>query len=102
MATIFKYKDKLYQAMNLDKKLKRLKINKEDIDVIYNADVNSMELERVYLQMNGNDFKEVAVNDYIQPFYRYINPNNEYDTFLMDRDVPEVDMFNKHYVRKYE
>lgn len=100
MATIFKYNNKLYQAMNLDKKLKRLKINKEDIDIVYNAEVNQLELERIYLQMQGKAFKVIEDNDYIQPFYRYVNSENEYDTFLMDKDYPEIIQFNKRYIRK--
>jgi hypothetical protein len=50
MATIFKYNNELYQCLNLDKKLKRLKINKDDIDILYdNKDLNQSEIEKVYL-----------------------------------------------------
>lgn len=89
MASIFKFNNKLYQAMNLDKKLKRLKINKEDIDIIYNADVTKQELENKYIQLIGGEKKELITNtEYVQSFYRYVNPNNKYDNFLSDVNEP--------------
>lgn len=51
MAYIFKYNDKVYQTMNLNKKLKRLKVNQDDIDILYQGDLTQAELEKKYLDI---------------------------------------------------
>lgn len=63
MGTIFKYNDKIYQAINLDKKLKRLRINKQDIEIL--SEVDNSELEKEYIKYN-QESKEDS-NDYKQP-----------------------------------
>ena len=50
MGTIFKHKNKYIQCCNLEKKLKKLKINKDDIEIIKdNIPNDSLELEFVNL-----------------------------------------------------
>lgn len=50
MGTIFKHKNKYIQCRNLEKKLKKLKINKDDIEIIKdNIPNDSLELEFVNL-----------------------------------------------------
>ena len=50
MGTIIKYNDKLIQCCNLEKKLKKLKINKDDIEIIKdNIPNDSLESEFVNL-----------------------------------------------------
>ena len=51
MAAIFKYNDKIYQCMSLDKKLKRLKINKNDIEILFEGDLTQKELENKFINL---------------------------------------------------
>lgn len=51
MAAIFKYNDKIYQCMSLDKKLKRLKIDKDDIDILLERDLTQSELEKEFINL---------------------------------------------------
>jgi hypothetical protein len=83
MGKIFKYNNKLYQANNLDKKLKRLKLNKSDIEII--EEVDNDKLENRFVELTGGNKKEYIPNEeYTLKWYRYRNPNNKYDTFLSD------------------
>lgn len=50
MATIFKYNDIIYQCLSLDKKLKRLKINKDDIEVLFEGEISQSDLEKKYVE----------------------------------------------------
>lgn len=60
MSTIFKYNNKYYQAINLDKKLKRLKISKEDIEVLFEGELSQSELEKKFLELTK---KEETIED---------------------------------------
>lgn len=51
MATIFKYKNQIYQCTSLEKKLKRLKINREEIDILFEGELTQSELEKKYLEL---------------------------------------------------
>lgn len=51
MATIFKYNNKYFQTLNLNKKLKRLKINPSDIEILYEGDLSQNELEKKFLEL---------------------------------------------------
>lgn len=68
MATIFKFKNKLYQCMSLDKKLKKLKIPREDIEIIFEGDINKDELESKYISiLNGT--KSTEENNEVRLYY---------------------------------
>ena len=60
MATIFKFNNKLYQCLSLDKKLKRLKINKEDIEILLEAELSQKELETKYLEFFNSGAEDVV------------------------------------------
>lgn len=102
MPTIFKYQDKYYQAMNLDKKLKRLKLNKSDIDIVFNQDgITKDELEDRYVQFIGGNKKERIPNsEYKEVWYRYVNPDNKYDTFLANVNQQVYEIYGKQYIRQ--
>lgn len=48
MGTIFKHNDRIYQATNLDKKLKRLRIDKSEIEIL--SEVDNSQLEKEYIK----------------------------------------------------
>jgi hypothetical protein len=77
MATIFKYNNKLYQCINLEKKLKRLKINKEDIDILLD-DLDSSELEEKYLNLLKEDIEDVESFTDTKLYYYKSKDNQSY------------------------
>lgn len=72
MATIFKYKETIYQCMSLDKKLKRLKISREDIDILFEGELSSSDLEKKYLEYK-NVKKETQEDDNEVRLYYFLN-----------------------------
>lgn len=75
MATIFKYNDVIYQCVSLEKKLKRLRINKEDIDILYDGDANS--LEKKYLELTAVN-KNTDADDNRNELYYFLNKDTGY------------------------
>lgn len=76
MGHIFKYNNKIYQATNLDKKLKRLRLNKLDIEIL--SEVDNFELEKEYIKFT-KDKKEEPQESWHNPrLYYYLNPNTGY------------------------
>lgn len=76
MATIFKFKNKLYQCMSLDKKLKKLKIPREDIEIIFEGDINKDELESKYISiLNGTKSTEES-NEVRLYYFKNRNDNS--------------------------
>lgn len=71
MATIFKYQDKYYQAANLNKKLKRLKVQSSDIEILFEGELSQSELEKKYLEFTREE-KEVEHESWHNPtLYKY-------------------------------
>lgn len=68
MACIFNYNDKVYQCLSLDKKLKKLRINKEDIQIIFEGELTKEELETKFLELT-KETKETKEDDNIKKFY---------------------------------
>lgn len=59
MAVIFKHNNKVYQCMSLDKKLKKLRIDKNEIDILFEGELTKEELESKFLEMT-KEIKEVT------------------------------------------
>lgn len=57
MGTIFKYNDKLIQCQNLQKKLKKLKLSEDDIEIIKD-NIPPEELEKEYCLLVNGKLKE--------------------------------------------
>lgn len=70
MATIFKYKNKIYQAINLDKKLKRLKVSENDIEILFQGELSQSELEKKFLELT-NSIKEIPTENWHNPNLYY-------------------------------
>lgn len=68
MAVIFKHNDKVYQCMSLDKKLKKLRIDKNEIDILFEGDLTKDELETKFLEMT-KEIKVVEEEDDIKKYY---------------------------------
>lgn len=69
MAVIFKHNDKVYQCMSLDKKLKKLRINGNEIDILFEGELTKDELESKFLEMT-KEIKEVTtVESSIKKYY---------------------------------
>ena len=73
MATIFKYKNEFYQALNLDKKLKRLKVSKDDVEILYEGELNQSELEKKFLELSNKKKEDPKENWHDRRLYYYIN-----------------------------
>lgn len=91
MAVIFKHKNKYYQAINLNKKLKRLKISEDDIEILFEG-VQS-ELEKKFLELTRKE-KEIPDESWHNPkLYYFININtNETITSVYDNlnHIPHI------------
>lgn len=79
MGTIFKYNDKIYQATNLDKKLKRLKIDKSDIQIL--SEVDNSELEKEYIKYNQEQ-KNIPDENWHNPRLYYFKNNKTKETII--------------------
>lgn len=89
MGTIFKYKNKYIQCRNLEKKLKKLKINKEDIEIIKdNIPNESLELEFVNLTRKEKIEKDPDIVKY------YIFKNSK-GNYLLGINKPDLTYIKK-------
>lgn len=68
MAVIFKYNDKIYQCMNLDKKLKKLRIDKSNISILLEGDLSKDNLEIKYLEFTRT-LKEENISEEVLKYY---------------------------------
>lgn len=68
MACIFKYNDKMYQCLSLDKKLKKLRIDKAEIQILFDGELNKEELEAKFLELT-REAKETDSDDTIKKYY---------------------------------
>lgn len=71
MATIFKHNNEVYQCVNLKKKLKRLKIDESDIEILFEGELSQSELEKKYLELT--QVNEDNINDNNVKLYYFIN-----------------------------
>jgi hypothetical protein len=75
--------------MSLEKKLKRLKISKEDIDILYDGDLSKSELENKYLEIM-NVCKEEEVNDDNPTLYYFINRKTGYTITSIHKSLKDA------------
>lgn len=78
----FNYKGKIYNTENLDKKLKRLKITKDDITIIREYDNIKQETKDEY-------------NDWYHCYFYNTKTNNFYITISKDKTKPDNSIFYK-------
>lgn len=71
MAAIFKYDGKLYQAADLKKKLKRLKISEADIEILLEGDYSKGDLEKEFNKLNTPSKENVNESEDIITLYHY-------------------------------
>lgn len=77
MATIFKHNNEVYQCVNLKKKLKRLRIDESDIEILFGGELSQSELEKKYLELTQvNDEDEDDDEDDVKLYY-FINPKTK-------------------------
>lgn len=76
MAVIFKHNDKVYQCMSLDKKLKKLRINKDEIDILFEGELTKDELESKFLEMTKEIKESKDTEDTIKKYYFRNRVNN--------------------------
>lgn len=70
MAVIFKYNNKIYQCMNLDKKLKKLRINKLDINILLEENLTKDELEAKYIELTKTIKEEDPTEEVIKYYFK--------------------------------
>lgn len=68
MAVIFKHNGKVYQCMSLNKKLKKLRIDANEIDILFEGDLNKDELEIKFLEMT-KEVKVVKEEESVKKYY---------------------------------
>lgn len=68
MAVIFKHNSKVYQCMSLNKKLKKLRIDVNEIDILFEGDLNKDELESKFLEMT-KEVKVVKEEESVKKYY---------------------------------
>lgn len=86
MACIFNYNNKLYQCLSLDKKLKKLRINKEDIQIIFEGELTKEELETKFLDLT-KETKETKESETINKYYF----KNKVDKSIITSIYPTLD-----------
>lgn len=68
MACIFNYNNKVYQCLSLDKKLKKLRIDKNDIQILFEGELTKEELESKFLELT-KETKETKEDSTIKKYY---------------------------------
>lgn len=69
MGTIFKYREKLFQCRDLKKKLKKLKLDENDIEIIRD-NIKEDDLEKAFCEINSNgQRKEDVVGRTVELYY---------------------------------
>lgn len=86
MAVIFKHNNKVYQCMSLDKKLKKLRIDKNEIDILFEGDLTKDELETKFLEMT-KEIKVIEEEDDIKKYYF----KNRIDNSIITSIYPTLD-----------
>lgn len=76
MAVIFKHNDKVYQCMSLDKKLKKLRISKDEIDILFEGELTKDELESKFLEMTKEIKESKDEENTIKKYYFRNRVNN--------------------------
>lgn len=71
MGVVFKHDNKIYQATNLDKKLKRLKIDKAEIEIL--SEVDNSQLEKEYIRLTREDKDDSNESWYNPRLYTFKN-----------------------------
>lgn len=73
MATIFKHKNEYYQCVNLKKKLKRLRIDESEIEILFEGELSQSDLEKKFLELTQvNDDEDDNENE--TTYYYFYNP----------------------------
>jgi hypothetical protein len=85
MATIFKYLNKLYQCHSLKKKLKRLKIDESDIEILMD-NIPEDELERHFILLNNNE--QTEEDEEPVKLYHFINNDTGYTITSINPEIP--------------
>lgn len=89
MSTVFKYNGKVYQAMSLDKKLKKLKINKEDIDILFEGELTQQELENKFLEITKAKRNVEFSNEEIIKYY-FIDKDTKHTLVSIKKNVNDI------------
>ena len=83
MQAIFKYNGKLIQCMNLQKKLKKMKLFLEDIELIWEGEISQADLEKKF-----NDLNNIQKTTEVNYNYRYrIYSNTTPPKFIKETDI---------------
>ncbi len=90
MGTIFKYNDKLIQCQNLQKKLKKLKLSEDDIEIIKD-NIPPEDLEKEYcLLVNGKIKEKEPTIEKVYKQYYYTDGVRFTGVFKSDRRPEEI------------
>lgn len=90
MGTIFKYKNQLIQCRDLQKKLKRMKLSVNDIEIIQD-NIPLDELEKTFVNLT-NEKKKEDDGEYHCHYYIFQNPRGHY---LWGINSPSIDYYKK-------
>lgn len=91
MATIFKYNNEYYQCINLKKKLKRLRIDETDIEILFEGELSQSDLEKKFLELTQVN-KDIDDNDNVKVYY-FLNPKTKETITSI---YPTLDDFGKY------
>ena len=90
MGTIFKHNNNLIQCQNLQKKLKKLRLTENDIEIIQD-NIPNEELEKTFcILVNGSiKEKEKTIEKIFKPYY-YTNGENFTGVFYSYEKPPQI------------
>lgn len=75
MPAIFKHNNKLFQCMNLQKKLKKMKLSEDSIEIVWEGEATQSELEKRFCKLINGTPKEDS-NKMGLTYYHYKHINN--------------------------
>lgn len=85
--------------MNLQKKLKKMKISEDSIEIVWTGEVTQSELEKKFNELNNGIKKEEANEDIT--LYKFYNPITKhtitsiYPTLDNWKDIVDISTFQK-------
>lgn len=75
--------------MSLDKKLKKLKINKEDIDILFEGELTQQELENKFLEITKAK-RNVEFSSEEMTKYYFIDKDTKHTLVSIRKDVSNI------------
>lgn len=95
MPAIFKHNNKLIQCMNLQKKLKKMKISEDSIEIVWQGEATQNELEKRFVSLTTNKKEEQNDDEPFIKYYHFLNVKTGHKIHGVDNNLDRWHNINK-------